>query len=217
MKALLIKDFRLIKNQRSSYLQVAAVAVGITVFSKDSTFMISYMAVASALLTLGTISYDEFDNGYAYLFSLPIPRKTYVLEKYLFCGLTGSSMCLLAAFTAMLIESLRSGAPNETTFVTAVTQLFALCLILAATIPFRLKFGPEKSRVVMIGTVGMVMLAGFLIARTAQFFQIELLAISLNLIQTYPTLAAIIISSLGILTLILSIQISIRILERKEF
>ena len=33
---------------------------------------------------MSSISYDEFDNGNAFLFSLPITRKDYVLEKYIF-------------------------------------------------------------------------------------------------------------------------------------
>ncbi len=50
------------------------------------------------LFTLSTISYDEFDNGNAFLFSLPITRAGYVVEKYCFA--------LILALSAWTISTL---------------------------------------------------------------------------------------------------------------
>ena len=42
------------------------------------------------IVVLGTLSYDEFDRGYSFLFTLPVSKRGYVKEKYvlglLFCG-----------------------------------------------------------------------------------------------------------------------------------
>lgn len=42
------------------------------------------MTMFGAMIAVGTLSYDETDNGLAFLMTLPVDRKTYVREKYLF-------------------------------------------------------------------------------------------------------------------------------------
>lgn len=42
------------------------------------------MTMFRAMIAVGTLSYDETDNGLAFLMTLPVDRKTYVREKYLF-------------------------------------------------------------------------------------------------------------------------------------
>ena len=49
----------------------------------------SYCTLLMSFFTASTISYDEFNHGFFYLFSLPVSRKGYVAEKYLFGVLTG--------------------------------------------------------------------------------------------------------------------------------
>ena len=45
--------------------------------------------IVTAIFAITTISYDEFDNGLAFLMTLPVTRKQYVAEKYLLgAGLT---------------------------------------------------------------------------------------------------------------------------------
>ena len=84
MKGLLIKDLRLMKNMGNSLAIILLVAVGMSFYISDMSFIVIYMAIIGTSFTSSTISYDEFDNGNAFLFSLPVSRKDYVLEKYLF-------------------------------------------------------------------------------------------------------------------------------------
>ena len=53
--------------------------------NKYSTFLMPYITMMVALFTISTISMDEQNNGYAYLFALPFSRKEYVKEKYCYC------------------------------------------------------------------------------------------------------------------------------------
>ena len=46
-------------------------------------FVPAYTAVFCTFISLSTYSYDEFENGTAYLFTLPIRRRDYVRAKYL--------------------------------------------------------------------------------------------------------------------------------------
>ena len=83
MKGLLIKDFKLLKTQQKFFLLVLFIAIAVEMFSgSSSSFLIDTYPLWPYYSPLSSISYDEFDNGNAFLFSLPITRKSYVIEKY---------------------------------------------------------------------------------------------------------------------------------------
>ena len=91
MRGLIEKDLRLTISRKQTLLIffIMALVMGMTM---DGTFIVGYLTMLGAILAVGTISYDEFDNGYAFLMTLPFERKTYVTEKYLFC------LCMEAVF-----------------------------------------------------------------------------------------------------------------------
>lgn len=210
MKGLLIKDFRLTKNQLLSILVFAVIFVLIP--SSYAASGIGYMTIIGAMLPLSTISYDQFDNGEPFLFSLPITRKTYVVEKYLFGLTTGTAMCLSGTAIAIL----RQGRFEFATFAAAFSLLLVLFLLLSIMIPFQLKFGPEKSRYMTFGIVGLLAAAGFLFVKAAQFLKIDISG-ALNQLNIHPGLATGASGVFVIAVLHLSIKISINIMNRKDF
>lgn len=84
MKGLLIKDFKLLKGQKQFLAAVLVVTIVFMTTNTSLSFIISYITVMMGMITLTTISYDEYENGMGYLFTLPVSRKGYVREKYLF-------------------------------------------------------------------------------------------------------------------------------------
>ena len=60
MKGLLIKDFRLLGVQKNFFFVILVVAVGISIISEDSLFMVGFLSLVMSLFTLSTISYDEW-------------------------------------------------------------------------------------------------------------------------------------------------------------
>ena len=68
-------------KQQKIFSSVVFIAVLLAVVTGNTFFIISYMTFVASLFTLTSISYDEFDNGNAFLFSLPITRRMYVKEK----------------------------------------------------------------------------------------------------------------------------------------
>ena len=89
MKGLIIKDFQLLfSNKRILYI-VFAIALfsammgdGITL-----TYISSFVAVMLQVSALSTISYDNYQHGNTFLMTLPLRRKDYVIEKYIFCSI----------------------------------------------------------------------------------------------------------------------------------
>ena len=79
MKGLLIKDFKLLKNQKNFFILVFVMAAFLTITngagSSPATFVLPYVGFVSSFFVLSTISYDEYDNGNAFLLRCPLREK----------------------------------------------------------------------------------------------------------------------------------------------
>ena len=95
MKGLLIKDFKLMKMQKNFFLMMIAIVIAISFFQNEISFPLGFLPFVISLFSLSTISYDEFDNGNAFLFSLPISRKVSAFfPAWLWCSDLGTSVHL---------------------------------------------------------------------------------------------------------------------------
>lgn len=217
MKGLFVKDFKLIKLQKNFFIVIVAIAIGLAIINDDPTFMLGYLTFIMSLLTLSTISYDEFDNGNAFLFTLPISRKSYVMEKYVFSLLIGSSSWILAVLLAGAFSLTKGTVPILEVIMTAIMIFPIMLIVYAVMIPFQLKFGGEKGRIAMAGAVGLLFIIGFLIVKIAELSGIDLL----NVIDTLSTLSmgmlVVIAVVIAIIIFGISMRISISIMDRKEF
>ena len=218
MTGLLVKDFKLMATQKNFFLVILLIAIGMISFTEDVSFPLGFLTFVLSLFTLSTISYDEFDNGYAFLFTLPITRVGYVLEKYCLGFLLGFSSWLLATFLGLIATVVK-----DTTSLTEIWQIAAMILpvmiiIQSLMIPFQLKFGGEKGRIAIIAAVGLLVVAGVVIVKGAKlFFNVDLIA-QLNTLPIVSIgtlfLVALVIA---LLLLALSVRISISIMKKKQF
>lgn len=201
MKGLLIKDFKLMLGQKNFFVTIVVIAIGMSIFTEDLSFIVGYMTFVGSLFTLSTISYDEFDNGNAFLFTLPITRKTYTLEKYEFGLIVGGVSWLFAVILVVVCGIVRDS------FVVKE----------AIMLPFQFKFGGEKSRIAIIGAVGLMLLIALAVVKIADFFHIDLVKTFHNL--PVMSMGMLIVTALGIAiaVLLLSLKISIAIMVKKEF
>ena len=177
MKGLLIKDLRLMKNMGNSLALILLMAVGMSFYIKDISFIVVYMAIIGTTLTSSTISYDEFDNGNAFLFSLPVSRKDYVLEKYLFSLLMCGVGWLLGSIIAIVAGAARHALVPAEGLMTAVALLPVAIGLNVVLIPLRLKFEAEKSRIAQIMVMGGFFLVCVLGAKLAERLGIDLNAL----------------------------------------
>ena len=73
MKGLLLKDWKLLKNQRNLFVAVGAFAVFFCMMDQNLGFVVGYVTFVCAMTVLSTVTYDEFNNGNVFLFTLPLP------------------------------------------------------------------------------------------------------------------------------------------------
>lgn len=107
MKGLLVKDFKLMMLQKNFLLLILAIVIGMMIFTDDVVFPLGFLSFVASLFTVSTISYDDFDNGNAFLFTLPITRNNYVIEKYFLGLLVGGIAWILATVLGIVATVLK--------------------------------------------------------------------------------------------------------------
>ncbi|MBS6559606.1 MAG: ABC-2 transporter permease [Clostridiales bacterium] len=217
MKGLLIKDFRLLKTQKNFFFLIVAVAIVMAISTKDCSFIIGYLTFIGSLFTLSTISYDEFDNGNVFLFSLPVSRKNYVAEKYGFGLIMGISSWILATILVLIEGLIRNTDMTVDILISALIILPIMLILLALMIPFHLKFGGEKGRIAIIGAVGLLFVLGILVVKMVKVFHVNLDAI----FNAFPVISVGVLigieMAMAIVLLLFSYKVSIMIMRKKEF
>lgn len=201
MKGLLVKDFLLMIKSKKVILFM--LFIGIVGGINDISFATGYILMVLAILSLSTISYDEANHGLKTLFTLPISKSDYVKEKYLFSLIvTGIGFALVAILNCFS----KSGFME--TFIIVSTALF----LLAISLPFQLKEGNEKGRIVLFVVVfGCTFLFAFLNQFIPKFF--ESIESVLNTLDSIMFSVGLLIAS--IILYIISMMISIRIYNKK--
>ena len=200
MKGLLIKDFRLMKVQKSFFILMFAVGIGQALLSEDASSAIGFPTFIVSLFAISSISYDEFDNGNAFLFSLPITRSGYVAEKYCFGIILGGGVWALSSAVIAIVSIARNTAPVMELLVSTASILPIMLILLAVMIPVQLKFGGEKSRVALLVAYGCIVVLGLAVTKAAEMGAVIGCAVLIAL-----------------LALAVSMGISLAVIKRKQF
>lgn len=218
MKGLLIKDFKIMSLQKNFFVLIFAIVLGMMIFNADVVFPMCFFSFIMSLFVLTTISYDDFDNGYPFLFTLPITRKMYVNEKYLLATLLGGCSWIFSIILSALVSTVKSSLPISDLIMIAFLILPIIILMQAVMIPFQLKYGGEKGRIAMIGTFGALGVIGIILVRGAKsLFNIDLINV-FNTLSTLDMSVLILISLIfALVCLFSSLKVSIVIIKHKEF
>lgn len=75
MKGLLIKDFKLMKNQKNFFFIMIFIAAAMLFAEFESTFVVSYFTMIASMFVLSTISYDEYDKAMPFCFPCLFPER----------------------------------------------------------------------------------------------------------------------------------------------
>ena len=220
MKGLWIKDLKLMMVQKKSLFVILLVAVGILIFSEDETFPIGYISFLISISAVSTISYDEFDNGNAFLFTLPVSRKDYTLEKYLFSIIVGilAVICAVFLITIVTMQKGTFGIKLEDILITAAINIPILFLFEAIILPFKLKYEVEKGRIAMIAAIGAIVVILIFLQRTIiALLRLDILNQMINQLAFNETKTWITIYATAIILWFISLKISEKIMMNKEF
>lgn len=217
MRGLLEKDFRLTLTRKQTLLIFFVMAI-IMSMSMDGSFLIGYLTMLASIVALGTISYDEFENGFPFLMTLPFDRKTYVREKYVFCFLMAAAAWCVGAVMYCVTSMIRHNVANPVSELSMlITILPVMYVSVSILIPLQLKYGQEKSRTVLFIIFGIIAViifgANSLFKGKANPF--ASLASDLSSMPRATVVLA--ITAICALAVFISYLFSTRVMENKEF
>lgn len=211
MKGLLIKDLKLMRAQIAFFALVPVVGAVFVVPAGEMSMGFGYITAISGLIGVTTINYDSYDNGFAYLFTLPISRRGYVKEKYIFATLSSVAvMMAIGLFMwALMAVSHPEAAYAFADFLGDMEDAYLIALTAVAfMLPIFLKFGAEKSRLII------PIIAGICIGVMLGVSQVEVLR---DIEIGGSNWVRWLMPFLCLVWLAASYLISVRIMEKKEF
>ena len=220
IRGLLEKDFRLFFRQGGNlFLVLAFVALFFILTGKTgATFIAIYIPSVMAVYSGNTISYDENGHGYTYLFSLPVNKKIYVREKYIFsfimtvCGWCIGAIC---AGVAALINS--EEVFNLEMLAMELITFFVFQVIAGIMIAIRLRFEGEKGRIVL----PIAILIIFAVCYTIGSFLKANLGLKESILHVIEGIgdfeSSIVLIVLSLLVWFASYKYSMRVMKKKEF
>ena len=221
MKGLLIKDFKLVFQNSFRFLILFVIVMFFLATNKDTNwlvpYIVSYTTMIAFIFGLTSFSYDDFENGIQFLLTLPITRKTYVKEKYVFCmglcliGGLFSLLLLTCAFTIRGMELPAMGFLLQNT----LGNFLGSMVLLSLAIPFQIKFGATgKNIVYMVMCVIIILLVSFTQSLKGVFANADILLE--NISNMDERLLWVILCLIASVLLTISYGISVRILKKKE-
>lgn len=218
MKGLLVKDLKLMMLQKNFLLLILAIVIGMMIFTDDVVFPLGFLSFVVSLFTVSTISYDDFDNGNAFLFTLPITRNNYVIEKYSLGLLFGCIAWILATVLGIIATVLKDTLPVGDLVQSSLIILPIMIVVQAIMLPFQLKFGGDKGRIAMIGAFGALAVISIVIVKGAEaIFKVDLISLLDNLPTVSMGVLLAITIIIALLMLLVSMKISLSIMNKKEF
>lgn len=209
MTALILKDIATLKKTLllSITLCIALVVYGVY---ENEIFMIPLICTMIPLiLTAIAFGYDTKSKFEQFAFSMPIKKSSFVLSKLFFAFVFGlfGSVCL---FAQLVIKSEMS--IDNIIFISLIT-LVASIMIAAIQLPFILKYGAEKGRLIMVITYFTVFaLSSLLKAKSDLLTNVVKFFLNNSRVMIFLGIVFVSIVIIG-----MAIKISILIMEKKEY
>ena len=217
MKALFIQDIRYMLTQKSFLFLIALVGIVLALTQNDNyIFVIGYLGFMGMITGMMSVTMDDQSNGLTFLFSLPIDRRVYVREKYVFIVLMGVLFGSVATALCLLFRVFADyKAPLDEILATAFGTFFVMLLFVAIMLPLQLKFGAERARLASLIAIGFFFAAVLIAGLVVNF------ADALPFIQAFLSMSPVALAGIGAAFLIVCLRISygvsLRIILHREF
>lgn len=178
MKALLYKDFCVLKKVLRLYLLFFVLYGLMAVFNEDSGFLSGVLLVMAGMLPLTALASDEQGNFGRFGQVLPMSLRAMVGEKYLLGFISMAAGGGVSLLLLMAIELLHgdgfTGEMLAAQLLTVGVLVLACGVLLAVMLPLGFWLGVEKARLAVVGgSVVLILLVGFVVERGARYFQLE--------------------------------------------
>lgn len=214
MRGLFLKDIALIKNNKKSFIIALLILILFMSTGTTITILMGYVPLICCSLVMGTISYDEYDNGFPFLLILPISRKDYVKEKYFFGFFIISIGVFLSEITVTIIQWIEISQTGIFEWLLVCVCILVLFVVyMAICLPIQIKYGSDKGKIISMGICLSILAIGYLITKISFIWGvIKQVFTGILDWQFFTAVLVLAIAVLGI-----SYFFSVHIMEKKEF
>lgn len=218
MKGLFIKDVMVVYAQRKKFMLLI---IGISLmlsFKMDADFIVSYLCLIGMILGLNAYNYDENNNGLPYLMTLPTTRKGYALEKHFFAMASVTVFWILGLIMQFFSNMIQKVDMNFIEHFPTYLRFWILFLIFTSAVTFfEIRFGSEKSRIVLLLMGGICFAVGIYGMEIAEKVGIDTAAL-INMFSSIPEIAITVLKAVIPLALIgVTAILSMNTIEKRDF
>ena len=209
MRGLWVKDLLLLQKQLKTLFMFMLIAAFNAYTIKSVPLVFIMMAFFFVTTTSSTIFYDQENHGFLYLFTLPIRKKDYVIQKLLLV-LVSSLVAVGLSFVLILLlmqfdPELQTSAQDL--LYNALYSFFYGCFYGAIITPLYLRYGTEKARVFIFAIIGILAMVIILLQKTGALDRLEgsefiASVAAFNPLQITGLILALSIAMLGISTIV---------------
>ena len=216
MKGLLIKDLKIMANQKRFFFILLFVVV-IGLLFGDPSFEITFAIVMLGVFTTNTINYDTYNNGEAFLFTLPISRKGYVREKYMFLILVTVCSSVIIGGLSVAAMNMRQMEYSAGMVASLAASAFMATTVMAAlVIPIRLKYGTERSQTIIFIIIGAIAVIVCMTLPMSLLNMADLESVFEKILGNSIIMVVGALAVIDVAILVSSYILSVRIMEKKE-
>lgn len=215
MKALLLKDWYLLKQYCRMFLLLELIFVGVSCAAPENTFYLIYPIILASIIAATLYSYDDKEGWLTFAATLPQPRALLVTAKYLVAFLLSTSVALLLlavhGLRLVLLGQPDLAAEFGLLLVALLPMAGAGLLVPAVILPPMFKLGAEKGRLFYIAAVAIACAASIIFMNDRQI-----------LVNGHPTYLGLGIGAAGAIYLVslviyaLSWRLSVRFHQGRE-
>lgn len=203
MKGLVLKDLLNLKQQAKIYLLIVAIWFGIGFADKNASFFSGVTMMLTILIPMTAIGYDDKAKWDRYALTMPISKTQLAISKHL--------LGLLCAFAGMvlslLFQLIAIGVPEMTDLIKYISISSLGIIILSILLPLIFYYGIEKARLLFLIVILIPSAGALLISKMN--IQLPSEETIMMIIKCFPLVAVIVF--------VISLLISICIMNRKEF
>ena len=202
MKGLILKDFIMTKKRLKIVTIIIIFYIAYSfVFNVNIMSMIS---IISLILTMFTFSYDEYNHWDKMAMSMPVSPENVIAAKFIITGIFSVAGGIISLICSYIYSFTKASDFIESVTTSAITVI-ASCLICFISIPFFIKFGMERGKLICMVSLAIVGAAVYFIYEPG----------IITNIPSYITVSALIAAT--VLITVFSYIISVRIYSKKEF
>lgn len=218
MKGLFIKDLKLLRNQKRTLLLAIALMIFFAFTMEDGLFVVNYISFFGVIVAIGTLSYDEINNGMTFMFTLSVTRRQYVLEKFLFCICTALVIWICAVGVSLGFMYYKGTLPVIPEFLLqSVTGPILASVLISIMLPLQIKLGQEKARSGVFVLAGIVALVFIVLKLWVAPTDAEMDALLSGISGVSLETGMAVTGAAALILLVVSYFITVAIINRKEY